>query len=152
MTELLKDFKVIHRDITSLITVILNAVELTSWSFWNEMRSNLKHTEQLFPRHLPCYLLNLLRQVTNAISPFIGSYLIKHKRICHYTSMHCLDGLSRLCWWGCSNTEPGSSPHKAELRTAKETGTGKQFHLGIRSGPICKRNDPFLQNTSLIFC
>lgn len=39
VTELLKDFQVIHRDITSLITVILNAAELTELEFqeWNEI-------------------------------------------------------------------------------------------------------------------
>lgn len=121
MTELLKDFKVIHRDITSLITVILNAVELMSWSFWNEMRSNLKHAEQLFPRHLPCYLLNLLRQVTNAIPPFIGSYLIKHKHICHYTSMHCLDGLS-----SCAN---GAAARQNQAQVPIKLNSGQQRRL-----------------------
>lgn len=40
VTELLKDFQVIHRDITSLITVILNAAELTELEFleWNEIQ------------------------------------------------------------------------------------------------------------------
>lgn len=33
VTELLKDFQVIHRDITSLITVILNAAGLTESEF-----------------------------------------------------------------------------------------------------------------------
>lgn len=33
VTELLKDFQVIHRDITSLVTVILNAAELTELEF-----------------------------------------------------------------------------------------------------------------------